>query len=170
MANFTVVNWPPLSDITSTKLQQMMDNDQHNKDLISASALGSIGQAKKTANQGSIAGTETLISGLTVSGSVEANRVIKITVSLRSFFSTVVNDVFALRIKQDSTQIAEFNLYMYAANVGAAGGSFITYVTPSSGSHTWDVYAIRNTGSGTGTLEASATAPAVTIVEDIGSV
>lgn len=169
MANFTVVNWPPLTPVTSTRLQQMMDNDQHLKDIVNSSSYGTLASpAKKTANQAGIT-TEVVLSSLTVAGSVEANRILKISLSMRSMQASVAGDIYQLSVKENGGIVGEWNLYFPVANLGINGGTFTTFVTPSAGAVTYVAYATRIVGTGSGTIEASATGPATLIVEDIGS-
>lgn len=170
MANFTVVNWPPLTELTSTRMQQMMDNDQHLKDLVDAGSYGVLGTpGKKTSSQGSIT-SEVALTSLSVSGTTLSSRNYKITLSIRSFSTTVAGDVFQLTVKQDgSLVIGEWNLYFPVAGTGINGGSYVTTLVPAAGAHTYQAYATRITGTGTGTLDASSTGPATLIVEDIGT-
>lgn len=127
-------------------------------------AGGWIGYAEVTANQ--TATTEVDVTGATVSVTVGPGRRIRISGTSWSQ-STVANDEVLLRIKEGATV-----LQTRTTQVSAAGPAepldIFAVLTPTTGAHTYKLTFGRNSGTGTITSFASATAPLFILVEDIG--
>lgn len=126
---------------------------------------------KVTASVGSITGAAD-VAIVTSSAGVTGDGVkrFKITASFWCFNSTVANDGFDFKIKDQSTgaTIATFREQASStAGLSAGGGSFIVSDVPAIGSHVYQITAIRTSGTGTGTVSASATAPAEILVEQV---
>lgn len=128
--------------------------------------VGSLGRAIVTASQGSIT-TEVDLTGLVVTVTVAANRLIQITGYVQ-FKSTVVDDVAGLVIKESTTQLGAALKEMRPANIGSQLVAHALVVAPSAGSHTYKLTGQRVAGTGTLTAEAGATFPAFILVEDLG--
>lgn len=128
---------------------------------------GWIGYNESTTNQGSIAGTEVDITGLTATVTVGTSRRIRITVEL-SLSSSVANDVPSLRIKEGTTQLQSREEHLGSVVGALAAISASVVLTPTAGSHTYKATLVRAVGTGTLVVNASATAPAFLLVEDIG--
>lgn len=125
---------------------------------------GWIGYVEATANQTTIT-TEADLTSLSVTVTAGTTRRLRLTGKV-NFTSTVANDGAKLRIKESSTVL---NAADNATPTGA-GGVFIfasAVITPSAGSHTYKLTLAR-TGTGTLTMNASATEAAYLLIEDIG--
>lgn len=117
-------------------------------------------------NQGSITTTVDL-TNLTVTFTAKASRRYKITAQILAQ-STVVTDVLSLFITDGSnTVIEQANCHLGIVNVPSTIHSEI-HAAPGAGSITYKLRASR-TGSGTMTMVATSTAPAIILVEDIGT-
>jgi hypothetical protein len=124
--------------------------------------VGQIGYAVVVANQGSIAGSNVDLTGLTVNIVVPAGRTIRIT-SRVYWTSTVATDEAFTGIFEGATQLQEDRNVIDAAK--PVHPSVI--LSPSAGAHTYKIAGRRINGSGTLTSNASATFPAFILVEDI---
>lgn len=123
-----------------------------------------LGYAQITADQTTIT-TITPITGLSVNVVVPAGRRLKITAKAE-LLSTVSADKGSIFIRQDGTIIqgAATGLDVTPRNYSAVAE---IVVTPSAGAHTYTVDAERTNGTGSMTVNASATSPAFLLVEDI---
>lgn len=126
---------------------------------------GWIGYAEVTANQTTIT-TETSLTGLTVTVTVNTSRRIRIG-ARANILSTVADDRFSLRIKESATVLNTGEGVLRLASVDQ---TFYTewIGTPSAGVHTYNLTLQRLNGTGSGSLIAGATFPAHILVEDIG--
>ena len=129
---------------------------------------GWLGYAEVTANQTVSVGTETDLTGLTVTVSVDANRRLKITAH-GLFNRSVADGVSVARIKEGSTELGRFSQHSpsAASEFDLAEGS--ASITPASGSHTYKLTVQRVTGTGNVVLTAAAGSPAFILVEDLGA-
>jgi hypothetical protein len=126
------------------------------------------GYAEVTADQTNIT-TLVDLTGLAVTVTVRSGDRIRIT-GYATMLSTVTNDVMALYIAEGSTVLAQ----AYASENAGAASRLATIIasvvlTPSAGSHTYKLQALRNNGSGTITMSANANRKAYILVEQIGS-
>jgi hypothetical protein len=128
--------------------------------------FGFVAYAQRTATQGGIV-TATDLTDLTVTFTALANRRYKIT-SSGMLRSSVSGDTFNWVIVRGSTRLSFRSFYTAPVNVAVFSGHTIID-TPSAGSVTYKIQAERNTGTGTGTLQAVADYPAFILVEDIGA-
>lgn len=129
-------------------------------------AQGSIGYAQVTANQTTIT-TVVDLTGLTVTATLVAGRRVKITAQV-GFFSTIADDVVVCNIQEGATILSSFASPQRPASWGLVmTGSVV--IQPSAAAHTYKLTMARDTGTGTVTMQASATRPAFILVEDIGT-
>ena len=139
-------------------------------DVLTAANVGKIpggwiGYEQVVANQGTIT-TAVDLTGLTVTVTVGTTRRVRISAE-GSFGSTVAADYAALFIFEGATQLGGRSVPM--PNTAATTGAFSSVVlTPTAGSHTYKLRAALASGAGVVTLNASATAPAFILVEDLG--
>jgi hypothetical protein len=101
-----------------------------------------------------------------------SNRRIKISWHCRAIAATVTGgtDIFTVRIKEGATTLAE-SAFSPVVTAGAATGGcdfFALLDSPTAAAHTYKVTIQRAVGSGTATVKASATGPALLVVEDVG--
>lgn len=128
---------------------------------------GLLAEAKSTANQGSIGAAQVDLTGLSVTVTIPDNtRRIKITAEGK--FNATAAERAGLRIIEGAVQ---FQQGVEAVDAGQP----ITVHTevilnPTSGPHTYKLAAISLTGAAFLTLNASSTAPALILVEDLGKV
>jgi len=126
---------------------------------------GAIGYSKVTANQGSIT-TAVDLTSLTVTVTVNASRLILI--SAYGLFTNGTNgDGAAMTILEGATQLASSSGIGPSNAVGFALTPSALLVAPSTGSHTYKCQGVQQIG-GTVTLNASSTAPAYILVQDLG--
>jgi hypothetical protein len=123
-----------------------------------------LGYAEVNTNQGSIT-TEVDLTGLFVTVTVPAGRRIRITAQ-GPFISTVDQDEIRLNVKEGSTVL---NIAQLMVSGASKGGTAIceAVISPSAGTHTYKLSALRQSGSGSITSAASATFPAFIHVEDV---
>ena len=132
---------------------------------------GILGKTVLTANAGPTSGTTELdvITAPAVTIAMTTRR-LRIRVTARGLIQTVGGDTFTLRIKEGATVLSEYILTSNATNV-AQGFSLEAIVdSPTAASHTYKASVTRALGTGTGTVEATASAPFTITVEDVGQV
>jgi hypothetical protein len=125
-------------------------------------------EAQITSSVTGIVGTDVDVveaTSVTVDGSTK----VRVGFTFPSWASTVEGDRIDLKIKDGTTQIAQITQRMNSAAGGQGGGSFFAVHTPTAGSHTYKVTAVRVSG-GTGTLTVSANTnqPCIITVEQFG--
>lgn len=129
-------------------------------------AGGQLGYAQAVVNQATIS-AEVQLTSLNVTVTVGSGRRIKIT-----GHGQVNNDatlgICHGRIRESTTELGKWIFDDLVAN-GFALGEASTILTPSAGSHTYNLTLWKLSGAGTITLEATATHPAFILVEDIGA-
>jgi hypothetical protein len=127
---------------------------------------GVVGYATQLSSQGSIT-TEVDLTGLTVTWTAVAGRLYR--ASFRGpLSSTVGTDRIQLKLTTSAnTQLAsQVMIPNQTSNIIFSSDYF---GTPSAGSTTWKLRALRATGSGTVTMGASATDLAHLLIEDVGA-
>lgn len=125
------------------------------------------GYAQVTANQGSITTTDTDLTGLSVTVTVNSGERIKITGRI-TVDSTVTDDTAELHIKESTTVLTASDILCRPGSIGKTGFAQVI-LTPSAGSHTYKLALQRVAGTGTLTMAASSGAPAFILVEGIGT-
>jgi len=125
---------------------------------------GLVGQAKKTTNQSGISG-ETDVSGLSVALTTVAGRVYKLTALVRATQGSPASPVVC-RITNGSNTSLGATVFTTTAG-WTLTHNVLTYDVPGAGSTTYKVR--MATSFGTVQVDASATAPAVLMVEDVGA-
>lgn len=127
---------------------------------------GRLGHVIITASQTGIGG-ETDLTGMAVTISTPANRILRIWASVRLDLTTA-GDRAVLNIKEVATFLDNLRTSATAAGaqpVTVEGSALV--VAPSSGSHTYKL-SLTRIGSGTVDLTASAAEPSFLMVEDVG--
>lgn len=139
-------------------------NTAGNVDPVWNGSWGVLGTpAEVTANQGSIAGTETDLTGLSVTFDTPGNRFVLVMFQL--YAASTGSDTTVVRIKEGATQLQP-TYETLATNAKSVPGSVL--LTPGAGSHTYKLTMQRAAGTGTETMYASATSPAQLTVFDMG--
>lgn len=147
-------------------------------DVLSAAEMNAIGANLNVLKVGLIAptlvtSTSAATTGTTpltlaTSGVFAANGTTqaKITFSYRDLQTSVGTDTYTISILDNGTQIGQgFTPNPAAAMTNTGGGSVRAVHTPSAGNHTYTVVITRIAGSGTATMLALPTAPAILTVE-----
>ena len=129
-----------------------------------------LGSATVTADQtGFGSGTETDVTGATSTVTVNPNR------RLRIYWIGSASDTLAdtggmvFRIKEGATVLKELRRNTQGGTRTTAWAGWVEVDNPSAGSHTYKISFQAVTPSGTVTFRASATSPALLMIEDIGS-
>lgn len=129
-----------------------------------ARPLGKLGLASITTGQGSITSAVDVTSA-TATVTVTAGHTIKITCFLGSVTATSNADII-LNIFEGATRLANGSSPVLSTSGGVTVRTEAV-LAPSTGSHTYK--AQITCSAGTGTINASATAPSFFLVEDIGT-
>lgn len=125
---------------------------------------GTLGYAQVTASQAGITAAVDL-TGLSVTVTVGTSRRIRVTGSVY-LTSTVLDDGMASRILEGANMLQEGQA---PARPVYASIERSVILTPTPGSHTYKMQALRASGAGSVTSGAGATYPAFILVEDIGA-
>lgn len=130
---------------------------------------GVLGYALLTANQINIT-AEADITGLSVAVNLPAGRLIKISAHVWLQSATVATDVGRVSLKEGAT-ILQIGTVTNPTNAGSSSGTTSPFIVlaPAAGAHTYKATAQRIVGTGSITVQASATTPAILLVEDIGA-
>ena len=123
---------------------------------------GVIGYRQQLNDQGSIT-SEVDLTGLSVTVLIPAGRKIKIS-GICLIQSSVAADRAGLNIEEGGVTLQAIRTPLPNANTNFEMDGF-TVESPSSGSHTYNLTALRATGTGTLSMEADTTFPAIIIVE-----
>lgn len=127
------------------------------------------GYASVAVSQGSIT-TVVDLANLTVTVTVGSGRRIRVSFGCE-FNSTNSTDNFSVSLVEGVATLNGATLPIVASGSGGSARGYFsvsTILTPTAGSHTYKLQAIRANGIGTGTMVASATQPAFILAEDIG--
>lgn len=129
----------------------------------STAPSSTLAYAETTASQTGIT-TETALTGLSATVTVPAGRRIRITAHTL-VVSSVTTDKIGLRIKEGATTLQ----FGQRDPSGPTSNTLIAeaIVSPSAGTHTYNVTLARDVGTGTITNNADPTFPSYIIVEDI---
>jgi hypothetical protein len=130
---------------------------------------GWLGYVEVTSGQTVSTGTETDLTGLSVTVTVGTNRRIRVTAH-GLFNRTVADGVSVARIKEGSTELGRFSQHSPSAATEFDLGEGSAILTPSAGSHTYKCTLQRVTGTGNAVMSAAAGSPAWLLVEDLGDV
>jgi hypothetical protein len=123
-----------------------------------------------TADVGPTSGTNTLdiITAPAVT-LLTADRRLRLTLSYRSRIGTVVGDIFSIRFQEGATVLANFRVRIDDTGFGHEGNTYSVPVSsPTAAAHTYKATITRANGTGTGTINATATEPIFFEVEDVG--
>ena len=176
MATFNTITWTPLTPISSSNLQIMMDNTQYLKDTLTSYPLGVIAAGRCTASFSGVSGTPSAIPGMACSGTIGTGRCIKVTWNIRSINPTTSNNVYQTYVTMGGTVIGRINVLASATAYGQGGGTGTCIVNnPTSGAYSFQAYiqAVAGTGTGstptgTATFEVGPDSYPILVVEDIG--
>lgn len=127
-----------------------------------------LGFAEVTSTQGSIAGTEIDLTGISVAVTVPpGGRDVEITVNLWPN-STVAGDIVRAFVKEGSTYLGSHTLHLPVSSYGFSQNFTIRVPAPSAGAHTYKVTLQRIGGTGTiasnaGTMSGSNTPASISV-------
>lgn len=127
-------------------------------------AKGWLGFATVTSNQSGIGTSETDLTGLTVTVTVPADRLIKISAQTQLDPDAALSAI--VFFKEDTTQLGRAGRAQLPSGEVTTFSGFTLIDGPSAGSHTYKLTA--NTSTSTMSLNASSTVPAWILVEDVG--
>lgn len=151
----------PTGDVATKTGTETLTNKTLTSPVINGSVTGTasnrLGYAQVTAGQSGIT-TATDLTGLTITVTVPAGgRDVQIFAQLPLVYSTTTGDRVNLSIKEGSTTLA-----LIYQSIDGTLGNFISMtaylVAPTAGSHTYKLTLTRDTGTGSETLYADATA------------
>lgn len=138
----------------------------------SGPAQGVLGYVSRTTDAGpdpfADAAPGTSIAGLSKAVTIPAGRLVRLKVVCRGMVGTVNEDVFALRIVEGTTVLAETLNYVPTTLNGVGVDNPEVIIAPSAGAHTYFVTAKRLAGSGNATFYGDATYPFQLVIEDVG--
>lgn len=123
------------------------------------------GYAQVTANQIGIGASDTDLTGLSVTVTVNSGERIRITGYVPTFLQSGSDGIVNLHIKEGATQLSTSAVSSYNGNYRP--GRVEAILTPAPGSHTYKLAA--KTSAGTMSMEAAATHPAFIMVEGVGT-
>lgn len=129
---------------------------------------GWLGYASVTANQNVATSTVTDLTGLSVTVTVGANRLIKLSASCL-LSRSVADGVTVGYFREGSTELGRWGQHSPSATTEfdwCSGWCLVS--APSAGSHTYKLSMNRATGTGNATLNAGTGAAAWILVEDLG--
>lgn len=129
---------------------------------------GAIGYATVTANQNVATSTVTDLTGLAVTVTVGASRLIRLSASCL-LSRSVADGVTVGYFREGTTELGRWGQHSPSAATEfdwCAGWCLV--VAPTEGTHTYKLSMNRATGTGNSTLNAAAGAAAWFLVEDIG--
>ena len=114
------------------------------------------------ANVATITTGSTLATAPAITG--DGTTQVKVSFSCWQFNSSIGTDTFDIKVMDGATQIA-LVAPAISANNKSVGVHVAAIDTPSAGSHTYTIVAVRTSGSGNGQMIATANAPATITVE-----
>jgi len=128
---------------------------------------GVVATATKTSGQGGITSV-TDVTSLSVTFTAVTGRRYRLSFQ-GQVYSSVSGDTVQVQITDSTNAVQNFGIafvssgYSYSLSIRVDA-----YVTPSAGSVTYKVRALRNTGSGTVGIDCGSTYPAFLVAEDVG--
>jgi hypothetical protein len=160
----SAISFTPAGTIAATDVQAAIEEVA--SEAGGSSTLGVLGRATITASQSGISTTVTDITGLSVTITAASSRLIRVTVSVRFFFSAATQ-TGQLYINEGATDLHQTSFFA-SLNSAAYDATASVLLTPSAGSHTYKARAARFGGSGTLSISADPVAPCYILVEDLG--
>jgi hypothetical protein len=128
---------------------------------------GWLGHAQVAAAQAIATGTETDLTGLTLTVTVAASRRIKLSAA-GLITRTVADGASIGRFKEGATELGRWAQSAPSAITESDQACGFVVLTPSAGAHTYKLTLQRFSGTGSVSLSAGATNPADFLIEDIG--
>lgn len=125
---------------------------------------GWLGYASRTSTQSGIGTSATDLTGLTVTVEVADSRIIKISGYIQA--NPVAEATVTCTIVEDGTTIGRIGKGSPVNAVQISLSGFTISASPTAGSHTYKLQGLSNTS--TWDMEATSTAPAWILVEDLG--
>lgn len=148
----------------------VVDGEVASDDDFNSFSAGGYARATVTSDVTGIT-TEADLTGYTVTPTVHAGRLLKITGFVPRVGSDDADDIGSLIIQEDGVQLTEAWV-LAGSSVLASGGGTAAFVvalaTPSAGSHTYKLRGSKIAGAGTFEFRADAASPGFILVEDIG--
>lgn len=132
---------------------------------------GWMGYVSVTSDTTGVTGTETALTGYTLSITVGSSRLLRIIGIVPRIGSSVASDIAILRLKQDSTALTESWVDVGATTLSGGGGTngqVVAVVAPAAGTYTFTLRGARQTGTGTLEYRADSAKAGLLVVEDIG--
>lgn len=126
---------------------------------------GVVATATKTSGQGSITSV-TDVTSLSVTFTAVTGRRYRLSFQ-GQVYSSVSGDTVQVQITDSTNAVQNFGIAL-ASSGYSMSIRIDAYVTPSAGSVTYKVRALRNTGSGTVGIDCGSTYPAFLVAEDVG--
>lgn len=126
---------------------------------------GVVATATKTSGQGSITSV-TDVTSLSVTFTAVTGRRYRLSFQ-GQVYSNVSGDTVQVQITDSTNAVQNFGIAL-ASSGYSMSIRVDAYVTPSAGSVTYKVRALRNTGSGTVGIDCGSTYPAFLVAEDVG--
>lgn len=119
-----------------------------------------------TTNQGPTSATTELVLATSPAFTADGSTLVEIVFSWYAIAQTVSTDVFLVKLYDGTTpgsgtQLAQWLNSAAGATTSMGSGFIRAFITPSAGSHTYTARLVRSSGTGTATLTAFSTAPAV---------
>lgn len=125
--------------------------------------------ATLTSNSSATSGTTELDLAVDITATVTSGRKIRLEFSCRNLIGSIAGDLFEIRFKENSTQVAAFRVQVHETTAHMDLHTCRHVYTPTAGSRTFEVFLVRVGGTGNANVVASSTEPAVFTVEDIGA-
>ena len=168
--SYQTVTWTK-EPIKWTKLQQMAENDQYIYEQLALLPKGYLNGVKLPAtvsNMDVSAGYD--VPGMSTSVTLNEPRNIRVGFTFRSISSSANDTIFGIRLIENSGgPVMEINVDCRTAALGVGGTEFNTIVSRVAGTYEYKLNIIRQTGTGTATLDSPNYAMAFLYVEDVGA-
>lgn len=125
-----------------------------------------------TSSQGPTSGTTELVVATSPAFTADGSTLVAIDFTWYNINESVAGDFFQVKLYEGTTPGAGTQLAQWIHNGAPSstvigGGLVRAVVTPSAGTHTYTARIVRSSGSGTATLSASSTAPAILMVTQV---
>jgi hypothetical protein len=154
---FVSVTWAYQEVVSSSKLQQMADNDEWLKDQVEA--LAGVSGITTAGSYASASASEVAITGCTVTFTADGVSSYEILWTGHVQCS-VANDRLGIRIKRGATTAGDAVFILPFIGVGVASATRIVDAPPA-GSVTYQAVVLLSGGTGTATVPVAATKPAI---------
>ena len=137
--------------------------------VVEAQGKGVLERVSSTSSVGPTVGAGELTIITAGAVVVPANRLLLVEFYCRALSGTNAGDIFEVRIKEGGTVLADAVFTPPGTSLTGIGNHIQAEVTPSAASHTYLATIIRIAGTGTATVQATATSPIRLRVVDMGA-